>query len=119
MAIQRSTLVTKAQELMNTERLDYATAARKARDTMNATTPVAPTTNVIDQMAGKTVAERQAIRSGQPAQVTTAPSPAPVTSSTTPSGATMNADGTVTPTSSIPLTEQQKQDEIKINAQYG
>lgn len=56
------------------------------------TTPVAPTTNVIDQMAGKTVAERQAIRSGQPAPVTTTPTPAPVTSSTTPSGATMNAD---------------------------
>lgn len=66
------------------------------------TTPVAPTTNVIDQMAGKTVAERQAIRSGQPAPVTT--TQAPVTP-TTPSGATMNADWTVTPATATPATE--------------
>lgn len=40
MAIQRSTLVTKAQELMNTEKLDYATAAKRAKEAMTATTPV-------------------------------------------------------------------------------
>lgn len=40
MAIQRSTLVTKAQELMNTEWLDYATAAKRAKEAMTTTTPV-------------------------------------------------------------------------------
>ena len=46
MATPRSTLVTKAQELMKSENLDYAAAAKKARDittTPTASMPVAPT----------------------------------------------------------------------------
>ena len=73
-----------------------------------ATTPIAPTVNVQEQMAGKTVAERQAIRSGTPAPVK--PTSAPEWT-TTPSGATLNANWTI---ANAPLpTEQQ------INAQYG
>lgn len=46
MAIQRSALVTKAQELMKTEWLDYSQAARKVRDSMATTTPASPIANV-------------------------------------------------------------------------
>lgn len=115
MAIQRSTLVTKAQELMNTEWLDYATAARKARDTMNATTPVSATSawNQMQYEINKQKRQDMANAGTIPAVWTSvtpqgwqtqAPTPPPpVTSSTTPSGATMNADWTVTP-ATTPVT---------------
>lgn len=64
--------------------------ARKALETTQ-TAPVpanpTPVTPVMDQMAGKTVAERQAIRSGTPA-----PTPTPPAPTTTPSGATLDAN---------------------------
>lgn len=46
MAIQRSVLVTKAQELMKNEWLDYATAAKKARD-LTAPPVTPPTTHPV------------------------------------------------------------------------
>lgn len=101
MAIQRSTLVTKAQELMNTEWLDGASAAKKARELMTATTPVTATSQINQDQLAKNQASRQT------PQVTETP----IAWKTTPSGATLNANWTV---ANAPLpTEQQ------INAQYG
>jgi hypothetical protein len=56
---------------------------------------VAPSTPVMDQMAGKTVAERQTIRNDIPTPAPTPNPPAPVTPpapTITPSGATLDAN---------------------------
>lgn len=52
MATPRTALVTKAQELMKNEWLDYASAARKARD-ISTQTPATPVTPIIPWLSPK------------------------------------------------------------------
>lgn len=85
----------KARELMKTQWLDLKTAVAQARTPVTpvatltpvtpaptAPAPIAPTVNVQEQMSGMNVAERQAIRSGTPAPVTTPAPVAPVSPNT-------------------------------------
>lgn len=75
MATQLKDIIAKREELAKTNPNATNVDARKALTATPATPPIPATTNVMDQMAGKTVAERQAIRNGTPAPAT----PAPVT----------------------------------------
>ena len=83
-------------------------------------TPIAPTVNVMDQMAGKTVEERQAIRNGQPATPTATP-PTPATIVNAPVDPNTGLSTPLAPVAqpapiASPTAVQSEQD---INKQYG
>ena len=107
MATQLQDIIAKRAELQKTNPNATNVDARKALESTPTPTPspvptpIATPVNVMDQMAGKTVAERQAIRSGTPAPtltpVETTPTPTQVTPAT-PTVAEVKPEPVKTPT---------------------
>lgn len=72
-------IIAKRNELGLSNNIEAKKALESTQTPVTPPTPIAPTVNIREQMAGKTVEERQAIRNGQPVTPPTTPvTPAPI-----------------------------------------